>query len=72
MRESIFYNVHDVMNILNVGKTKAYKVMAELNAELTEKGFMVVNGKVSRAYFKKRFYGLDDVNSTDIDKRKVG
>ena len=57
MRESIFYNVHDVMNILNVGKTKAYNVMAELNAELTEKGFMVVNGKVSRAYFKKRFYG---------------
>ena len=46
MRESIFYNVHDVMNILNVGKTKAYNVMAELNAELTEKGFMVVNGKV--------------------------
>ena len=72
MKETIFYNVHDVMNILNVGKTKAYKVMAELNAELTEKGFMVVNGKVSRAYFKKRFYGLDDVNSTDIDKRKVG
>lgn len=72
MKESIFYNVHDVMNILNVGKTKAYKVMAELNAELTEKGFMVVNGKVSRAYFKKRFYGLDDVNSTDIDKRKAG
>ena len=45
MKESIFYNVHDVMNILNVGKTKAYKVMAELNAELTERGFMVVNGK---------------------------
>ena len=72
MKETIFYNVHDVMNILNVGKTKAYKVMAELNAELTEKGFMVVNGKVSKKKKKKRFYGLDDVNSTDIDKRKVG
>ena len=71
MREAIFYNVHDVMNILNVGKTKAYNVMAELNAELTEKGFMVVNGKVSRAYFKKRFYGLDDMNNSDPE-RKAG
>lgn len=72
MKESIFYDVHDVMKLLDVAKSKAYKIIAQLNAELTEKGYLVVNGKVSRAYFKKRFYGLDDVNSTDIDKRKAG
>ena len=70
MKESIFYDVLDVMKLLDVAKSKAYKIIAQLNAELTEKGYLVVNGKVSRAYFRTRFYDLD-VKNLDPE-RKAG
>ena len=32
--------------------------MRQLNKELTEQGYMVIAGKVSRKYFEERFYGV--------------
>ena len=60
---STFYSAKDIMDILQVGKSKAYKVIAELNAVLKEKGYIVVAGKVSKYYFKKRFYDFDIANA---------
>ena len=37
---------------------KAYSLIQELNAELKEKGYLTVTGRVSRKYFEERFYGL--------------
>jgi len=31
-----------------------------LNKELAEKGYMVIPGRVSRKYFEKRFYGVEN------------
>ena len=33
--------------------------LERLNAELAEKGYMVVTGKVSRKFFEERFYGMN-------------
>ena len=44
---------------LGVSYSYANKVVKALNAELAEKGFMVVTGKVSRKFFEERFYGMN-------------
>ena len=48
---TIFISVKDIMKTLSVSESKAYSVVRQLNKELTEQGYMVIPGKVSR---KKR------------------
>lgn len=55
MRNGVYYDVTDVMEILAYGKSKAYEVIRDLNAELQSKGYMVRPGFVVKSYFDKRF-----------------
>ena len=55
----MFYFVGDVMTLLGYEKSKAYKIIAQLNAELEEQGIFTCQGRVSRRYFDKRF-GLNE------------
>jgi len=47
----------DVQRILQVSQAKAYEIIRSLNAELKEKGFYVLQGKINKDYFEERFYG---------------
>lgn len=51
----IFYGVGDVMAMLDYSKSKAYKVIAELNKELEGQGKMTRPGRVSKRYFNARY-----------------
>jgi len=51
-----FYLVNDVMRILGVSKSKAYKVMQDMNKELAKQGYFTIAGKVPKKYFEERFY----------------
>ena len=53
-----FLEVGDVMQILGISRSAAYKLMRQINSELEKKGYIVIRGKVSRKYFEERFYGL--------------
>lgn len=55
-----FYQVEDVMRILGVSRSKAYKIMQEMNKELNEKGYFTISGKVPKKYFVERFYFEDE------------
>lgn len=55
----IYYDASDIAEMLNVSKSKAYEIIRQLNTELESKGFLILSGKVSAAYFKERWYGLD-------------
>ena len=50
------YNVNDVMEMLSIGSAKAYKVIAQLNAELKAEGYLTVNGRVPVIKFRERLY----------------
>ncbi len=52
----------DVTAELGISKSQAYKIMKELNSQLQEKGFMTISGKVSRAYFEEKFFGMCEDN----------
>lgn len=57
MPQITMLSAKDVQRILQVSQAKAYKIIHSLNAELKEKGFYVLQGKINKDYFEERFYG---------------
>ena len=55
-----FLEVGDVMQILGISRSAAYKLMRQITSELAKKGYIVIRGKVSRKYFEERIYGMSD------------
>ena len=42
-----------------------------MNRELEEKGFTVINGKVSRKYFEEQFYGMAEGRTMEVKNGSV-
>ena len=58
MSEGYFMRVEDVAKELGVSKSYAYKIVQKLNAELKNKGYLTVSGRVNRKFFMEKFcYG---------------
>ena len=55
-----FLKVEDIMEILGISKSAAYKLMRELNDEMVKKVYIAIRGRVNRKYFEERFYGMSD------------
>lgn len=53
--EPTFLYVTDIMELFNCSRTKAYQIIAELNRELEQKGFLFIRGRISRRYFEERY-----------------
>ena len=43
-----------------MSRSYAYRLIKQLNAELREKGYMTIAGRVNRQYFRERLYGISD------------
>ena len=56
MTDSIFMRVDEVMELLDISRATAYKIMREMNSELKAMGYVTVSGRVSRKYFNEKFY----------------
>lgn len=60
MENTSFMRVDEVAKELSISKSYAYKIVQKLNAELAEKGYMVISGRVNKQYFRERTcYGAD-------------
>lgn len=58
MANTTFLRVDDVAEILKISKSYAYKIVQKLNAELKEKGFVTISGRINKQYFlEKTCYG---------------
>ena len=58
MQAQNFMRVEEVAQELGISKSHAYKVIHKLNAELCEKGYLTVSGRVNRNFFMEKFcYG---------------
>lgn len=51
------YTAQEVADLCGISTSSAYKIIAKLNEELKDKGYLTFSGKVSRAYFSERMYG---------------
>ncbi len=54
MESTSFMRVDEVAQDLGISKSYAYKIVQKLNAELKEKGFMTISGRVNKQYFMER------------------
>lgn len=61
MNKNYMMNANDVANELGVSKGHAYKMIRKLNEELEASGYIVVSGKIPRAFWEKKFYGYQNV-----------
>ena len=50
----------DIAEICNVSESTGYKIIKQLNEELKAKGFLTFKGRVSRAYFMEKMYGMSN------------
>lgn len=56
----MYYTVGDVQEMLGISKGMAYKILRKLNEELAAKNYIVVPGKVPKAYFAEHYYGMSN------------
>ena len=56
MTTKLFYDAYDIMKILGIKKSSAYRLIKELNKELNDKGFLTQGGVVKADYFRERVY----------------
>ena len=54
MESTSFMRVDEVAQELGISKSYAYKIVQKLNAELKEKGFRTISGRVNKQYFMER------------------
>ncbi len=47
----------DISKELGISKGYAYKIIRELNKELKKSGFIVISGRIPRAYWETKVYG---------------
>ena len=54
----VFMTAREVQDCLEVSRTTAYQLIAEMNTELQELGYRVQRGKINRQYFMEKYcYG---------------
>ena len=59
MSEQLYLTAPEVAESLRISVAFAYKIMRDLNAELKQKGYIVVSGRVNKQYFLERTcYGM--------------
>lgn len=61
--ETRLMSATEVAEQLGTSKAYAYKVIRKLNTELAKEGCLVVQDKVSRAYFEERFFARESMKT---------
>lgn len=62
------YGAKELMKVLGCSESKAYELIRIMNAELQNRGFLTLRGKVPAAYVEERFFGV----KADKEVMKVG
>ena len=64
MKKNYMMNANEVAEELGVSKGHAYNMIRKLNEELEASGYIVVSGKIPRAFWEKKFYGYQNTVQT--------
>ncbi|MBQ6886066.1 MAG: hypothetical protein IJN54_00930 [Lachnospiraceae bacterium] len=63
--EKVFYSATDIVEMLDVSRATAYKLIRQMNNELQASGYIILQGKVPKAYFNQKWYGLNKTQLTE-------
>lgn len=50
----------DIAEMCDISESKSYQIIRQLNDELQAAGYLTFRGRVSRAYFMEKMYGMKD------------
>ena len=56
MSTGYMIEARDIMDVLGISKTKANELIRGMNRELQDSGYIVVAGKVPRAFWETKFF----------------
>lgn len=56
-----YLTAKEIAETMGVSESKAYGIIRELNKELRTEGYLTVSGKVPVAFFKKKYFGFEEV-----------
>lgn len=56
-----YLTAKEISEAMGVSESKAYGIIRELNKELRAEGYLTVSGKVPMAFFKKKYFGFEEV-----------
>lgn len=54
MEKGLFVTAKEVSEILGISVPLGYKIIAKLNGELKEKGYITFSGRLNRRYFEEK------------------
>ena len=54
----IFIKASEVAAVMNVSRAYAYRIVKQLNEELSAKGILTIDGRTNRKYFYERLNGM--------------
>lgn len=66
MSGALFIKAEEVARELGVSKPYAYKLIRQLNEELSKEGFITISGRVSRAFFREKIYGKAQIGEDQV------
>lgn len=55
---TLYYTVNEVQEMLGISRGHAYKLIKNLNQQLSQRGFIVIAGKIPKKYFAEHYYGM--------------
>ncbi|MBM7562521.1 helix-turn-helix domain-containing protein [Fusibacter tunisiensis] len=55
--KKIYYTAEEVSQLLGISVSTSYRIIRQLNKELSTKGFIVLAGKLPIKYFEEKYYG---------------
>ncbi len=70
MKSSNFIHASEVAVDLGISVAHAYKIVRELNKDLSEQGYLTISGKVSRDYFNEKLYVKPRKEDADVSLQR--
>ena len=56
--ERMYYTAQDLQEMLGISRALAYKILKKMNDDLEARGFLVIPGRIPKAYFAEHYYGM--------------
>ena len=56
--KGLFVRVDTVMEDLQISRPMAYRCIATWNSELQEMGYLTISGRIPRAFYENKIYGM--------------
>ncbi len=57
-KDGMYVYVDEVMQDLQISKPLAYRFIREWNEELRKQDYVAISGRVPRAFYKQKIYGM--------------